>query len=139
MNKKIIVAIILVILIVVVVFVVDLPAIKKSTSPESTPIRVSRDSQVEATATVEITSAGFNPATISVNEGTVVNFINNDSRDHWIASDPHPAHTNLLGFDSQAPVETGQSYSFLFEGGGKYSYHDHLNPTGLHGTVIVNP
>ena len=54
---------------------------------------------------------------------------------HAVASDPHPTHTELSGLESSI-LKNKQSYTFKFETGGTYTYHDHLNPT-TQGTVIV--
>jgi plastocyanin len=43
-------------------------------------------------ATVTITAAGVNLRNVNVPVGQTVTFINNDSRSHEMASDPHPQH-----------------------------------------------
>jgi plastocyanin len=92
---------------------------------------------VEDTASIEITAKGFVPATLSVKSGTLVTFTNKDKKAHQPASDPHPAHDSLPGFDSQTKLQKGQSYSFLFDKEGTYTYHDHLNSLEFKGTVVV--
>ncbi len=97
--------------------------------------------------TVRYTADGFSPSTITVPEGTTVTFVNQSSRDMWVASDQHPSHTGYSGtsrtehcpggsmtaFDQCAK---GASYSFTFEKTGIWSYHDHMNAQ-FKGTVIV--
>ena len=46
-----------------------------------------------ATITVG-TNGTVSPSTVSITVGQSVTFVNNDSRSHELASDPHPAHTN---------------------------------------------
>ena len=88
-------------------------------------------------AQVVITKDGFSPETITVRRGTQVTWTNEDRNPHQIASDPHPAHKNLPGFDSPEPLLLKESYSYTFEKTGTFTYHDHLNPLKLKGTVIV--
>ena len=88
-------------------------------------------------ANVEITETGFDPAVIMVKEETLVIFTNSDTKIHRIFSDPHPAHTELAGFDSQESIESGNSYSFFFENKGNYFFHDESNPSGFRGRIIV--
>jgi plastocyanin len=90
-----------------------------------------------SSASVEITSRGFMPATLTVKKGTVVIFTNKDKKDHRPASDPHPSHNALPGFDSQTKMQKGQAYSFFFDREGEWTYHDHLNPLKFKGTIIV--
>lgn len=95
------------------------------------------DEQVTGQAMVEIKSSGFVPSTIKVKKGTQVTFTNTDSASHRVASDPHPNHSGLPGFDAIEPLLTDESYSFVFEETGTFTYHDHLNPLQYKGTVIV--
>ena len=94
-------------------------------------------SKTKTQASVEITKDGFNPATITVNKGSAVTWTNKDTDPHWVASDPHPTHTGLKGFDSGENINKGDSYSFTFDKTGTFTYHDHLNPLKFHGTVVV--
>ena len=91
---------------------------------------------VKASAVVEITNEGFKPATLSINKGTLVTFVNKDAGQHSVASDPHPTHTNLSGFDS-TNLNNEDTYFFVFNKIGTYNYHDELNPLQFKGTVIV--
>ncbi|HEX7456205.1 MAG TPA: cupredoxin domain-containing protein [Candidatus Nanoarchaeia archaeon] len=88
-------------------------------------------------AQVEITKDGFSPATISVNKGATITWTNKDTAPHWVASDPHPTHTGLAGFDSGENTSQGETYSFTFEKSGTFTYHDEPNPLKFQGTVIV--
>ena len=88
-------------------------------------------------AVVEITKDGFNPATLTVKKGTKVVWINKDEAEHRVASNPYPTHTGLPGLDSKKNITQGESYSYTFDKGGLFGYHDHLNPVKFKGTVIV--
>lgn len=88
------------------------------------------------TVEIAITSSGFSPVDVTVKKGSTVVFKNNGSTQAWPASDPHPTHTDLQGFDPKRGLAQGESYSFSFSGTGKWKFHDHLNP-GRRGSVTV--
>lgn len=133
----------LIVLLVVVILVVGGIFIFKDKlgnplSPGKQPQQtITKAPDAESTATVEITKTGFMPATIKVKKNTSVEFVNKDSVAHWVASDPHPTHTLLPGFDSMQDLNTEDTYSFTFDQTGTFTYHDHLNPTKFKGSVIV--
>lgn len=85
---------------------------------------------------VSMTSTGFSPATLTVKAGSTVTFQNDDTANHWIASNPHPTHTALPGFDAKKVIAPGASYSYTFTQTGTWSYHDHLN-SEMTGTIVV--
>lgn len=123
------------------------PAVNPSPTPTPTPSDTPTPSQTPTptptatpaakTVTVNITSSGFSPNSVTINKGDTVKFVNTDTTTHWPASDPHPTHTDYPGFDANKALTNGASYSFTFAKVGTWGYHDHLKPT-LHGTVIVN-
>ncbi len=88
-------------------------------------------------AAVTIDKKGFMPETITVKKGTIVTFTNKDSKPHRVATDPHPSHTSVPGFDSQTTIVKGQSYSFYFDKKGSFTYHDETSPIKIKGTIIV--
>ncbi|MDP3728306.1 MAG: cupredoxin domain-containing protein [bacterium] len=95
-------------------------------------------------ATIEITSSGFSPSTLTIAKGTTVNFVNKDANNHWPASAVHPSHTEYpttggcsgSTFDACKGLAQGEIFIFTFDEAGEWSYHDHLNPS-LFGKVIV--
>jgi len=89
-----------------------------------------------ATAEISMTSSGFSPATLTVTKGTKVTFKNNDTKSRWPASDPHPTHTDLAGFDAGRVIDPGSSYVYTFDKVGTWGFHDHLNPF-YRGSVTV--
>lgn len=92
---------------------------------------------VEQPVQVMITATGFIPATVTVKAGQQITWINQDKSLHQVASDPHPFHTGLAGFDSLEPLKVNETYAFTLEKSGTFTYHDHLNPLKLKGTIIV--
>ena len=100
--------------------------------------------ELSSEATVEITSSGFSPSTLTVAQGTTVTFVNMDSAEHWPASASHPTHTvyptegGCIGstFDACEGLAQGESFEFTFDEVGEWKYHDHKNPSNF-GTIIV--
>ncbi|MBI3572638.1 MAG: cupredoxin domain-containing protein [Candidatus Kerfeldbacteria bacterium] len=93
--------------------------------------------QAEQGTTVTITASGVDPQVLTVKKGTTVTFVNNDAALHRLASNPHPADTDLPGFDGTIPPN--DRYTFTFTKVGRWGYHDHLdalNPT-FQGTIVV--
>ncbi len=91
---------------------------------------------VKSTAIVEVTDKGFTPGTVKVKKGTLITFVNKGKKTHRVSSDPHPVHTGLAGFDSPT-LAKGDTYFFLFDKAGTFTFHDHLNPLKFKGTIIV--
>lgn len=85
---------------------------------------------------VSMTDTGFFPSQITVKAGTKVSFVNDGQALHWPASDPHPAHDSLEGFDAGSGVATGESYVFQFDQPGEWGFHDHLSVDQT-GKIIV--
>lgn len=91
---------------------------------------------------------GFQPKEITIKLGQIVAWENPTGRPVWVGSDPHPAHTDLPGFDQKqinraVPRFIGQAYAhgeavyeYKFTKRGRWGYHNHLYP-GDTGTVIV--
>ena len=91
-------------------------------------------------ATITITAAGVSPNSVTVPVGSRVTFVNNDSRPHEPASDPHPTHGSCPPLDQVGFIAVGQSRtSGNLNTVGTCSFHDHLNDTvaNLRGTVRV--
>lgn len=91
---------------------------------------------IQARTVVVFSAAGFSPNPVTVKAGTTVSFVNESSGGMWVASDPHPAHTLLSGFDQKSGVESGSAYDYTFTKIGTWTYHNHLVPTAK-GTVVV--
>lgn len=91
------------------------------------------------TAYVSITSSGFVPGAIGVSPNTQIIWTNNDSANHQVAADPHPAHDSIVDFDSDIVLGPGDSTSFIFETPGTYNLHDDfkLSDNRFKLTVIV--
>lgn len=86
--------------------------------------------------TITYKDNGFSPAEITIKSQTTVTFENQSSQSLWVASNPHPVHTDYLGFDAKQDLKTGSKYRFTFDKIGRFGYHNHLNPS-QRGLVIV--
>lgn len=108
-----------------------------ATTETATPTTLATTSaNVAAKATVDYTDSGFTPKTVTVKVGDTVTWTNNSGKSMWVASAPHPAHTDLPGFDQLKGVEKGSTYSYTFAKVGSWKYHNHLVPKDT-GTVVV--
>ena len=92
------------------------------------------------TNVITVTSSGANPRNIEVPLGSRVRFVNNDSRPHWMASDPHPEHNDCPEFDSIGTLLPGQSRETAnLVQPMTCGFHDHdlPNVTSLQGRVTI--
>ncbi|NOS67660.1 MAG: hypothetical protein HOO67_04830, partial [Candidatus Peribacteraceae bacterium] len=85
---------------------------------------------------VTYSAEGFEPALLRVKSGTSVTFRNMSSGELWVASNPHPTHTGLSGFDAKSGIGQGESFMFRFTRLGTFGYHNHLDPSRS-ATIIV--
>lgn len=90
----------------------------------------------DGSITIEARADGFHPSDAVVSVGDTVTFVPKAGKAIWPASDPHPVHTGEPAFDSMAPVEPGQSWSFVFDKPGTYGFHDHLD-VSAYGRITV--
>ena len=113
----------------------DVPVKTEESAPET---NTDAEQSPESVQSFEIsyTSSGFSPSSLTVSVGDTVTFTNNSNGQMWVASNPHPIHTDLSGFDSRKGVSNGETYEFTFNTAGSHSYHNHLG-TNNGGTIIV--
>lgn len=107
----------------------------ENTPTESRNTEEEQEEETEATE-VTYTDDGFSPDTVTVKEGATVLWTNGSEGQMWIASNVHPTHNELPGFDQKNGVESGGEFSYQFEQTGEWGYHNHLNPSHQ-GTVVV--
>lgn len=70
----------------------------------------------------------FTPASTTISRCTKVVFQIEGVNPHWPAADLHPTHGTYPEFDSEKPINPGETWSFVFDKVGKWKCHDHLNP-----------
>lgn len=115
---------------------------KSSTSPSGIPVIVRDGGTAGANgATITITGAGVSSKTVVVAVGQTVTFVNNDSRSHEIASDPHPQHGSCPSMEAGlGTIAAGQTkVTHTFANAGSCGFHDHLDDgnANLRGTITV--
>lgn len=113
---------------------------------ESTPSSNSsgnKDMVEKAKPDMEVTygESGFIPSEIKVRRGQTVLFVNNrQARPMYVASNPHPIHTDYKEFEAGVVLGRfpgiGENFSFTFDKPGTWNYHDHADSSKT-GTVIV--
>jgi plastocyanin len=93
------------------------------------------------TATITIGANGsISPSSVTITRGGRVTMVNNDTRNHDMASDPHPEHTqcteiNQIGFLTAGQQRTSGNFNTARTCG----FHDHNLPdnAGLKGTIVI--
>lgn len=115
--------------------------LNRNNAPATAPTSEETTTHVEEEAPagsemIIYTDNGFDPATVTIKVGTTVAFHNDGSGQLWVASDPHPEHTDYPGFDAERGYGVGQNYTFTFTRAGTWRYHNHNN-SGHGGIIIV--
>jgi plastocyanin len=113
------------------------PAPSPSPTPSPTP---SPAPAPGGNTTFTITASGVSPKTLTVSAGTRVTFVNNDSRAHDVASDPHPIHTDCPPINDVGFLQPGQSrQTGNMNTVRTCGFHDHNQPdaTALQGTIVI--
>ena len=93
-----------------------------------------------SSTTITITSSGVSPKSVTVPLGTRVTFLNNDSRAHFMASNPHPEHTDCPAINDVGTLQPGQNrLTGNLTVTRTCGFHDHDNPTntGLQGSIVI--
>ena len=92
-----------------------------------------------ATITVG-TNGTVSPSTVTISVGQSVTFVNNNTRSHELASDPHPAHSNCPSINALGILGNGQTkLTNSFSAAGTCGFHDHNDPdnNNLKGTITI--
>ncbi|MFP6653695.1 MAG: hypothetical protein VCA17_15975 [Dehalococcoidia bacterium] len=82
-------------------------------------------------------NGSFSPDRLDVDPGDIVAFVNESDSARWTASNIHPTHEILLGFDADKLVAPGGFWLFEFVDSGFRRYHNHLSPSSS-GPVVVS-
>jgi plastocyanin len=92
-------------------------------------------------ATITIGANGaVSPSQVTISVGQSVTFVNNDSRAHDMASNPHPAHTDCTSMAPVGNLSPGQTkLTNAFTAARTCGFHDHANPSdaSLQGNIII--
>ncbi len=82
-----------------------------------------------------IQNVGFSPKNVTIDRNNAVTWISLDNSAPTVASNPHPTHTDIPGFETTT-IPMGQTWSFVFTAVGTWGYHNHNFPD-QGGTVTV--
>ena len=106
---------------------------------QPSPTTPPNPSPTPSAVTITITAAGANPKTVQVTLGQRVRFINNDTKDRNMGSDPHPDHTDCppLNVGILKPGEQRETGNLVIVQ--TCGFHDHDDPTNqtLWGSIIT--
>ncbi len=129
MNNKATITIIIILVVAVAVLVAwyFLGNTDTTTTNTNNTVVTTTNREVPPDNTVWVLNGSFTPAVLTISAGDTVTWINKDTINRQVASDPHPAHTSVPELLSD-PLAEGESYTFTFDTAGTYGYHDELNP-----------
>lgn len=117
------------------------PAPAPTPAPAPAPAPAPSPSPAPSDATITISASGaVSPKTLTVAVGTRVTFVNNDSRAHDMASDPHPDHTDCPELNQVGFLTSGQSrQTGNLNTARSCGFHDHNQPSNgaLTGTIVI--
>lgn len=110
-----------------------------SASSSLSSSRLSSSSSVASvTHVIRYSNTGFSPSFLAVRSGDKIRFRNeSNSLDMWVASNPHPTHTDYPEFDAHTSIGKNGEYTFTFNKIGTWSFHNHMQPNHQ-GVVSVN-
>jgi plastocyanin len=94
----------------------------------------------EGGRTITITAAGVNPRHVTVPAGSRVTFVNDNTRPHEMASDPHPEHTDCPAINEVGFILPGQARETgVLTTMRTCGFHDHNQPSNesLTGTITI--
>ena len=98
-------------------------------SGESLELSSTSDAPPGGALTIAYRAGSFLPKRLEAPAGQTVTFVNESDAPMWPASNIHPTHEILPGFDAKSPIEPGESWTFVFEEVGFWRYHNHLSPS----------
>jgi plastocyanin len=90
--------------------------------------------------TITISNNSVCPQNITVPRGTQVTFVNSDSRNHTMNSDPHPEHTDCPEINQVGFLTAGQSrQTGNLNNARRCGFHDHedFNNAALKGSITI--
>lgn len=91
--------------------------------------------------TITLTAAGANPSVTRISAGQQVRFVNNDTQNHQMNSDPFPGHLDCPPINDVAMLAPGQSkMTGAFPTMKSCGFHDHLNhdAKSFQGQILVD-
>lgn len=78
----------------------------------------------------------FQPLKVKVSKGTKITWVNDDTAEHYVNTDSHPAHTYYLAQNSKL-LKSGESFSLTLSQAGIYHYHYSIHASSMAGALLV--
>lgn len=103
---------------------------------DRTKISQYTDMTKQPAVTIQMSDIKFKPMDIRISKGTKVTWVNDDSVEHFVNTDSHPAHTYHLAHNSRA-LAKGASYETTFDQPGIYPYHCSAHASTMIGRIVV--
>ncbi len=94
------------------------------------------DKKMQSEIIIKMSQIKFQPENLRITKGTKVTWVNDDSVEHFVNTDSHPAHTHQPDFNSRS-LKRGESYSFTFGKAGLYPYHCSAHAENMVGKILV--
>ena len=91
-------------------------------------------------ATITIADGRVTPASVTINVGQSVTFINNNGRGHNVTSDPHPNHTDCPAINAVGNMTNGQTrLTNALTTARTCGFHNHDDPdnANFRGSIII--
>jgi len=91
-------------------------------------------------ATITIAEGRVTPASVTINVGQSVTFINNNGRGHNVTSDPHPNHTDCPAINAVGNMTNGQTrLTNALTTARTCGFHNHDEPdnANFRGSIII--
>lgn len=88
------------------------------------------------TVEIKMSEIMFKPQNIRVSQGTKITWVNDDSVEHYVNTDSHPAHTYYKEQNSKS-LKKGESYSLTFDKTGIYPYHCSAHADKMTGNILA--
>jgi plastocyanin len=104
-----------------------------TTAPAAAGATATQGETAQAEVQVQMINTSFDPKEITVQAGTKVTWTNNDSTAHTVTAGTRGNPSGLFDSGNVAP---GETFSFVFDTPGTYSYYCTYHQ-GMDGTVIV--
>lgn len=90
----------------------------------------------QSTVEISMKSIAFAPKQLRISRGTTVEWTNDDTVDHYVNTDSHPAHTYEPMQNSKL-LKPGDHYSYTFTKPGAYPYHCSAHADTMTGIIMV--
>lgn len=96
-----------------------------------------QDMRNQKEITINLSDIAFDPKDIRISRGTKVTWVNNDTVEHYVNTDSHPAHTYYLEQNSKVLGE-GDTYSLTLDTAGIYPYHCSAHEASMKASILVD-